>query len=413
MGIVRMLAGSFGANGGGRDPRGRPSARASRAGGVSRRSIALLVLVLFAAACAGAQDDSGGDGGGGGGGDQGGGGGGGDGEPCLRAAFVFVGPTSVAGWSGAAGDALGDLEQQIPCMETRSLVNVTEGTEAERVFSDLAEEGFDVIYGHTFGYMDTMVAVSERYPDVIFEHSAGYKTTDNMSNYFGAGWEGTYLLGIAAAEVTEAKKLGWVASFPVPDVLWDLNAFAIGARSVDPSITVQVAFTSNWYDPVKDKQAAESLLDAGADVLGQSSGSPSVGEVAEQAGVWWVPTLDRKQKSWGPTTMLGVRHYNWGVAFETTAQEVIDGTWTNEPYFGNLADGFVEVGDFNPDIPADALSQVEETKQQIIDGSLQIWAGPIEDNQGNVVIEEGTVANAGDLAAGSFLVEGVIGSIPA
>jgi basic membrane protein A and related proteins len=334
-------------------------------------------------------------------------------EPCLRAAFVFSSPSNIPGWEGAATDGITLVQEQLPCVETRSLENVTEGSEAERVFSDLAEEGFDVVFGHTFGYMDTMVEVSPNYPDTIFENGSGYKTTENMSNYFGAGWEGTYLAGIAAASVTTTKKLGWVGSFPVPDVLWDLNGFTLGARSVDPSITVQVVWTADWEDPVRDQQAAESLLDDGVDVIGQSSGSPSVGEVAEEQGVFWLPTLDKNQQPWGPTTMLAVRHYNWGAAFTDIIQQVIDGTWTNEPYFGSMSDDFVQLLELHPDVPADVVALIEQKRQEIIDGTLEIWAGPIQDNEGNIVVEEGSVASVDDLSAGTFLVDGVVGTIPA
>jgi basic membrane protein A len=341
-----------------------------------------------------------------------GGGGGGSGKPCLREAFVFVLPMNIPGWTGAAADSIPILKQKYPCVETRALENVSEGTDAERVFSDLAQQGFNVIYGHTFGYMDTMAKVAPRYPNVIFMNGSGYKTDKNYSNYFGAGWEGTYLAGIAAASVTKSKKLGWVGSFPTPDVLWDLNSFALGARSVDPSITVQVVWAADWASPVKDKQAAESLIAAGVDVIGQSSGSPSVGEVAEKAGVYWVPTEDRKQAAWGPDYALVTRHNNWAAAFEAVTREVLDKKWTKTPYFGSLKDGFVQLTDFNKAVPKETLDLIEQTKQKIIDGTLQIWQGPIKDNKGKVVIADGKVFGAAELSQASFLVEGVIGTIP-
>jgi basic membrane protein A len=340
------------------------------------------------------------------------GGGGGSGKPCLREAFVFVLPMNIPGWTGAAADSIPILKQKFPCVETRALENVSEGTDAERVFSDLAQQGFNVIYGHTFGYMDTMAKVAPRYPNVIFMNGSGYKTDKNYSNYFGAGWEGTYLAGIAAASVTKSKKLGWVGSFPTPDVLWDLNSFALGARSVDPSITVQVVWAADWASPVKDKQAAESLIAAGVDVIGQSSGSPSVGEVAEKAGVYWVPTEDRKQAAWGPDYALVTRHNNWAAAFEAVTREVLDKKWTNTPYFGSLKDGFVQLTDFNKAVPKETVDLIDQTKQQIVDGTLQIWKGPIKDNKGKVVIPEGKVFGAADLSQASFLVDGVIGTIP-
>jgi basic membrane protein A and related proteins len=341
-----------------------------------------------------------------------GGGGGGSGKPCLREAFVFVLPMNIPGWTGAAADSIPILKQKYPCVETRALENVSEGTDAERVFSDLAQQGFNVIYGHTFGYMDTMAKVAPRYPNVIFMNGSGYKTDKNYSNYFGAGWEGTYLAGIAAASVTKSKKLGWVGSFPTPDVLWDLNSFALGARSVDPSITVQVVWAADWASPVKDKQAAESLIAAGVDVIGQSSGSPSVGEVAEKAGVYWVPTEDRKQAAWGPDYALVTRHNNWAAAFEAVTREVLDKKWTKTPYFGSLKDGFVQLTDFNKAVPKETLDLIEQTKQKIIDGTLQIWQGPIKDNKGKVVIPDGKVFGAAELSQASFLVAGVIGTIP-
>jgi basic membrane protein A len=340
------------------------------------------------------------------------GGGGGAAKPCLKEAFVFVLPMNIPGWTGAAADSIPLLKEKYPCVETRALENVSEGADAERVFSDLAQQGFNVIYGHTFGYMDTMAKVAPRYPNVIFESGSGYKTDKNYSNYNFAGWEGTYLAGMAAASVTKSKKLGWVGSFPVVDVLWDLNAFTMGARSVDPSITVQVVWAADWASPVKDKQATESLVAAGVDVIGQSSGSPSVGEEAQKAHVYWVPTEDRKQATWGPDYVLVARHNNWAAAFEAITQAVLNHTWTNTPYFGSLKDGFIQLTDFNKAVPQATLDLIAQRRQEIIDGTFQIWKGPILDNTGKVVFPEGKVATRDDLSAGSFLVEGVIGTIP-
>jgi basic membrane protein A and related proteins len=367
---------------------------------ITRVGFGFTALALLATACGGGTKTP-----------QGQSGGGGT-KTCLKEAFVFVLPMNIPGWTGAAADSIPILKQKYPCVETRALENVSEGTDAERVFSDLAQQGFNVIYGHTFGYMDTMAKVAPRYPNVIFENGSGYKTDKNYSNYFGAGWEGTYLAGIAAASVTKSKKLGWVGSFPTPDVLWDLNAFALGARSVDPSITVQVVWAADWASPVKDKQAADSLIAAGVDVIGQSSGSPSVGEEAEKAGVYWVPTEDRKQAAWGPNYALVTRHNNWAAAFESITKAVLDHTWTNTPYFGSLQDGFVQLTDFNKGVPQATLDLIDKTKQQIIDGTLQIWKGPITDNKGKVAVPDGKVFTAGDLSQAQFLVEGVIGTIP-
>ncbi|HJP65897.1 MAG TPA: BMP family ABC transporter substrate-binding protein [Actinomycetota bacterium] len=373
---------------------------------VGRRSLivrvgfVLTALALVATACDGGTKSTQGQAGGG------------ESKPCLKEAFVFVLPMSIPGWTGAAADSIPLLKQKYPCVETRAFENVSEGTDAERVFSDLAQQGFDVIYGHTFGYMDTMAKVAPRYPDVIFMNGSGYKTAENYSNYNFAGYEGTYLAGIAAASVTKSKKLGWVGSFPTHDVLWDLNAFTLGARSVDPGITVQVVWAADWASPVKDKQAADSLIAAGVDVIGQSSGSPSVGEEAEKAHVFWVPTEDRKQAAWGPDYALVTRHNNWAAAFESVTKAVLDDTWTNTPYFGSLKDGFIQMTDYNEAVPQATLDLIDKTKQQIIDGTLQIWKGPIEDNTGKMAVPDGSVFNEGDLAQAQFLVEGVIGTIP-
>jgi basic membrane protein A len=367
---------------------------------IVRVGFVLTALVLVATACDGGTKATQGQAGGG------------ASKPCLKEAFVFVLPMDIPGWTGAAADSIPLLKKKYPCVETRALENVSEGTDAERVFSDLAQQGFDVIYGHTFGYMDTMAKVAPRYPNVIFMNGSGYKTAENYSNYNFAGYEGTYLAGIAAASVTKSKKLGWVGSFPTHDVLWDLNAFTLGARSVDPSITVQVVWAADWASPVKDKQAADSLIAAGVDVIGQSSGSPSVGEEAEKAHIYWVPTEDRKQAAWGPDYALVTRHNNWAAAFESVTEAVLHDTWTNTPYFGSLKDGFIQLTDFNEAVPQATLDLIDKTKQEIIDGTLLIWKGPIEDNTGKVAVPDGKVFNAGDLAQAHFLVEGVIGTIP-
>jgi basic membrane protein A len=327
----------------------------------------------------------------------------------LKVAFVYVGPIGDAGWTWAHDQGRLYLEENMPGVETTFLESVPEGAESQAVFEDLAEEGYDLVFGTSFGYMDPMLAAAENYPDTVFEHATGFKMSDNMGNYFGAAEEARYLTGIAAGYATETNLIGYVAAFPIPEVLRGINAFTLGVRSVNPDAQVQVIWTSTWFGPDLERQAAEAVLDQGADVIAMHQDSPAPGQAADDAGAKWVG-YNSDMEQFAPDAWLTAPVWNWGPFYLQRAQEVADGTWTAEAYYGDMAGGMVDLAPFGDSVPQGVQDEIDAVKAQIIDGSFEIFAGPIVDQDGNVVVPEGEVATLEELLGTSYLVEGVIGS---
>jgi basic membrane protein A len=353
-------------------------------------------LALSPAACGGDSDGSGS----------------GDGGP-LKVAFVYVSPIGRAGWTHRHDEGRKELERTLgDAVETTYLESVPEGAQAERVFEDLARKGFDLIFGTSFGYMDPMVAVARRYPDTVFLHVSGFKTGANLGTYFGAAEEGRYLTGIAAGRATATGRIGYVAAFPIPEVLRGINAFTLGVRSVRPDATVRVAWTSNWSSPETETQAAESLLAAGVDVLTQHQDTPATGEAAEAAGAKWVGYHD-DMSAFAPTAWLTASTWDWGPFYVETARRVIDGTWKSGQYYGGIADGLVDLAPFGPSVDAETRRLIAERRAAIEAGSFAPFTGPVRDQAGRERIAAGEKATLGELLATDYLVEGVVGDIPA
>ena len=358
----------------------------------------LLALLLVAAACG---DDDGGDE------DAAAGGSGGD---LVKVAFVYVGPTGDAGWTKKHDDGRKALEEALGDeVETTFLENVPEGAESEQVFDRLAREGNKVIFGTSFGYGDPMLAVAERNPDVVFEHATGYQVAENMGTYFGAAEEARYLSGMAAGSKTEAGRIGYVAAFPIPEVLRGINAFTLGVQRVNPDATVNVVWTSTWFDPTVEKEAAESALNGGADVLAQHQDTPAAGEAAQAAGGFWVGYND-DMSSFAPDAWLTAPTWDWGPFYVDTVQSVIDGTWESDQYYGDMADGLVDLADVSDAVPEDVRAEIEEVKAEIVDGSFAPFTGPVTDQDGEERIADGEVPPLPDLLSMDWFVEGVVGS---
>ncbi len=366
----------------------------------------VLALSLVAAACGG-DDDTGDDTG-----DDGGttattaatgdGDAGGDGE-VLKIAFVHVGPTADKGWSWAHDQGAKFVEDQLgDAVEITTLESIPEGPDSQRVFEDLAADGNKLIFGTSFGYMDPMLAAAENFPDVVFEHATGFKTSENMGNYFGAAEEGRYLAGMAAGAATESNLIGYVAAFPIPEVLRGINAFTLGAREVNPEAQVQVVWTSTWFDPPVEGDAAQALLDAGADVIAMHQDSAAPGQAAEAAEAKWAG-YNTDMTEFAPTAWLTAPIWNWGPFYLATAQAVIDGTWESDAYYGDMADGMVDLAPFGPSVSQETQDLIDERKQQIIDGSFSVFPDPI-------VGQDGAERELGDIFAMDYFVEGVIGS---
>jgi basic membrane protein A len=324
-------------------------------------------------------------------------------------AFVYENETKTPGFEHAQKLGEEQLKQELPCAEVTAVESVAEGPGAEQIFAQLADEGNDLIFGLSFGYADQILAVAEQYPNVKFEHALGFQQAENVSTFYGAVYESWYLAGIAAARQVPSGKLGFVAPFPIPASISEVNAFALGAQSVNPDATVQLVYTNDFEDPVKDRQAAGALVDEGVEVLGQATGSPSVGEVAVTEDVAWIGSHDPAVETFGPETFLAAPYLQWGVYFIARAQDVIDDNWKSQNYFGTIGDDFVELA-LSEGLPAPVTDEVEGKKQEIADGSLVVFAGPIKDQSGKVIVPEGETGTFDTMS--TTLVEGVIGEIP-
>ena len=330
--------------------------------------------------------------------------------PAVKVGVVYLGVPGDGGWTYAHEQGIKQLESELGIEVTR-LENVPEGADAVASFEQLARDGYNLIIGTSFGYMDPMLEVAAKYPDACFQHVSGYKTAENMGNLFGAMEEARYLSGIVAAKASASGKLGYVAEFPIPEVVRGLNAFTLGARSVNPDATVQVAWTSTWFDPAIEKEAAESLLQAGVDVLGMHQDSTAVGEAAQAAGAKWVGYNTDTKAADFDGTWLTAPVWNWGPHYVALAKAVAEGTCPVEPYYGNMADGMINLGVYGSTVDDETKALVNETAAKIKDGSFAPFTGPIKDNTGKEQIAAGATASLGDLLGQSYLVEGVIGKI--
>jgi len=283
-----------------------------------------------------------------------------------------------------------------------TLENIAEGSDSQRVFEDLAADGNTLIFGTSFGYMEPMLAAAENYPDVTFMHATGYLGSTNMGNYFGAAEEGRYLSGMAAGAATETNLIGYVAAFSIPEVLRGINAFTLGAQEVNPDVKVQVVWTSTWFDPPKEGTAAQSLLDAGADVIAMHQDSAAPGQTAEAAGAKWVG-YNTDMTEFAPTAWLTAAVWDWGPFYLETATAVAAGTFTPGAVYGNMADGMVDIAPYGDAVDDATRSLIEERKAQIIDGSFTVLPDPIVDQDGNE-------RPLGDIFSMDYFVQGVIGS---
>jgi basic membrane protein A and related proteins len=334
----------------------------------------------------------------------------GDGD-VLRVGFVHTSPVTDGGWTTSHDQGAQAVAEEFgDRVEITTVDSVSEGPDAERVIEDLARQGHDLIFATSFGFMEPMMAVAEDFPDVVFEHATGYLTAENLGNYFGAAEEGRFLEGMAAAAASETGELGYVAAFPIPEVVRGINAWTLGARSVNPDATVRVVWTSTWYDPDTEGQAAQSLLDAGADVLGMHQDTPATGQAADAVGAKWTGYhSDRSEEV--PDAWLTATVWDWAPFYIQRVQEVLDGTWESQSYYGDMADGMVNLAPFGESVPEDARADIEERQQQIIDGEFEPFTGPINDQDGEERVADGESMSFEDLMSFDWFVEGVIGDV--
>lgn len=300
---------------------------------------------------------------------------------------------------------------KLPGVETTFLENVKEGPDAERVFQNMARNGYDIIIGTTFGYMDPLLKVSKQFPKSQYFHfSSGYKTGERMTNIFARTYQPRYLTGMVAGGMTKSNIIGYVASYPVPEVLRNINAFTIGARSINPKAEVRVVWTKSWYDPATEKEAAKSLMDVGADVMAQHQDSAAVQEAAKERGVWslgW--NVDMKDVA--PETHLVASIWHWDVVFNMVVKGVREGTWKHGKYLLGIESGAVDITEMSDKIPQDLRTRVLAARDDMKAGKLDVFAGPVKDQEGKVRVPKGGTIDDNEIDRVDWFVEGVQGSV--
>ncbi len=331
-------------------------------------------------------------------------------EP-LKVGFVYVGPVGDAGWTYAHDQGRLEMEKQLGGKVKSTFVeSVPEGADSERVIRKLAADGNKLIFTTSFGYMNPTEKVAKTFPNTVFLHATGFKTGKNMGTYETRLYEGAYLLGVIAGKMTKTNTLGFVASFPIPEVIRNVNAFTLGAQSVNPNIKTKVIWVNSWYDPAKERQAAETMIAQGADVLSQNTDSPATLQAAQEKGVYafgW----DSDMAKFAPKAHLTAATNNWGGYYTETAKAVLAGTWKPTDVHGGIKEGMVKMSPLNPAVPADAAKAYEAKLKVLSDGSFHPFQGPIKDQSGKVRVAAGAVMPMKELLSINYYVQGVEGAI--
>ena len=333
-------------------------------------------------------------------------------EP-LKAAWVYVGPVGDAGWTYAHDQGRKAVEAEFgDKVATTFVEKVPEGADAERVIRDLAAQGNKVIFATSFGFMEPMLKVAGEFPDVKFEHATGYKTAPNMRIYDAKFYEDAYQAGIIAGKMTKTNTLGFVGSFPIPEVLRNINAFTLGAQSVNPKVKTRVVWVSSWFDPPKESEAAQSLINGGADVLLQNTDSSAVLQTAEKNGKFafgW----DSDMSTVAPKAHLASCVVDWGGYYKKAVKDVMDGSWAVARTIWGVKEGQNHLSSIADFVPEDAKKKVDEVVAAMKDGSFEVFTGPIVDNAGKERLAKDVKADQDWKDKVDFFVKGVEGKIPA
>jgi simple sugar transport system substrate-binding protein len=338
----------------------------------------------------------------------------------LRAAFVYFTNPGDHGWTYAHDEARKEVQKHFgEKVQTSFVENVVEGPDSVRVIRELAKQGNDVIFTTSFGYMDYTLKVAKEFPDVKFEHISGYKRSPNMATGNVRYYEGRYVQGLVAGLMSKTNKIGYLASFPIPEVIQGINAFGIGLRSVNPKAEVSVVWVNSWYDPVKEADAAKVLIAEGADILAQHTDSPAMLQTAQKAGVHGFGQAS-DMKAFAPKAQLFSSVNNWTPYYITKIQKILDGKWNTgdgpDHWAGNtwlgMADDYLVLSPFE-NMPADVAKAATKAAADIKSGKNKIFTGPINDNSGTLRVPAGKTLNDGELFTTlDYYVEGIKGKIP-
>lgn len=332
-------------------------------------------------------------------------------QPKPKVAFIYVGPIGDAGWTFQHDNARKHLEETLG-VETASVESVPETAEVARVEEQFIQKGFKIIFATAFGYQNFNLEVAKKHPDVhIIGIGPAIGLAPNVKTIYGRIWEGRYLTGIVAGKMTKTNVVGFVAAHPISTVVAGVNGFALGVWSVNPRATVKVVWTRTWYDPPKEKSAAKALLDAGADVIAQHQDTPSALQAATEAGRWGIGSESNMQ-GFAPKAYLTGTIWDWRNVDVEIVKGLMAGKFASEDYYGGLADSMVTLGPINPAVDAATRSLVEQKGKDIVDGKLQIFKGPLKDQEGKVRVRAGQTMTLKEILGFNWLLQGLEGQPP-
>ena len=323
--------------------------------------------------------------------------------------FVYVSPIGDAGWTYQHD--LGRLEMESNTgVTTKYVENVKEGPDAERVIREMAKRGDKVIFATSFGYMQYMLKVSKQFPKTAFVHATGYKMGKNMGLYNARFYEGRYLTGVIAGEMTKSNVLGYVAAFPIPEVLQGINAFIQGARSVNPKAELRVIWVNSWFDPGKERQASMTLMSQGADVITHHTDSTAVVQAAEEKGKYAFGYHSDMSK-YGSKAHLTATTHHWGKFYTEVVKAAQSGSWKPGNVWGGYKEGMIKLAPLNPAIPAELRDRIASMEKQLTAGTLHPFTGPVVDQDGKTRVPAGETMNDGDLSGMDYYVQGVVSKL--
>ncbi len=336
-------------------------------------------------------------------------------KPPLKVAFVYVSPIGEAGWTFqheqgrlAMQKALGDK------VVSGTVEAVAEGADSERVMRDLAAQGVGLIFATSFGYLEPALRVAADFPNLKVEHAGGYKTAANLNTYNARYYEARYLAGLLAGKTSKSGIAGYVAGFPVPEVVQGINAFTLGMREANPKAEVRVLWLNTWFDPAREREAAQTLVNQGADVLTNHSGSPAVPQTAQanfkDKGVRAI-AYQSDMRKFAPDAQLAAVTHHWGAYYMQVASAVLAGTWKPQPVWGGIKDGLVQLSAIGADVPAPVQALIEARRKAIVAGNFKPFSAPLADNEGRVRLAQGALDDAA-IATMNWFVSGVVGAVP-
>lgn len=329
----------------------------------------------------------------------------------INPGFVYIGPIGDGGYSFMHDVGRREMEKAFPGLKSNYVESVPEGPDAARVMESLVRNGSKVIFANSFGYMDFVIDVAKKFPEIIFMHCSGYKTAENVGTYFGRMYQARYLSGLVAGSMTKKNVLGYVGAYPIPEVIRGINAFTLGVRHANPKAEVKVVWIFSWLDPGKEKEAAKALIDSGADVIGMHADTGAAPQAAEEAGVY-VVGYNNDMSAYAPTKHLTAPIWDWGIVYKYTIDHVVKGTWKSEQLWQGLKEGMVDLAPYGKDVPDSVKKLVDSEREKIVSGTWDVFHGPLKDQSGAVKVPEGQNMTDAEMLSMNWFIEGVKGEIP-